>query len=147
MLFYMHQQYMISVPNMNKINQFFYEMSQQPHKMYEKVTIITQIWHRAKCYFPGMSNTWYLVTLPNIITIITFFSEISQQTLQTLKIYKKIDTTTQIWHWTKFYFTCISSTCTWSLYQIWRIPSQPSWGQTNRWIDWQTRHIPIFSKE
>ena len=33
---------------MNKINPFFSDLSQQIHKMYEKVVIITQIWHRAK---------------------------------------------------------------------------------------------------
>ena len=32
--------YLITGPNMNKINPFFFEMSQQTHKMYEKMAII-----------------------------------------------------------------------------------------------------------
>ena len=32
----------MTVPNMNKINPFFYEISQQIHKMYEKLARITQ---------------------------------------------------------------------------------------------------------
>ena len=33
-------------PNMNKINTLFSEISQQTHKFYEEIPIITQIWHR-----------------------------------------------------------------------------------------------------
>ena len=43
---------------MNKINSFFSEISEQTHKMYENVAIITQIWHRAKCHCTSMSNVW-----------------------------------------------------------------------------------------
>ena len=50
-----------------------------------------------------MSNTWYLITVPNM-KITTFFSAIS---LQTLKIYEKIAIISQIGHRAKFYFTCI----------------------------------------
>ena len=78
--------YRITVPNMNKINQFVYEISQQIHKMVEKVVCITKIWNRVKCSFTSMSNTWYLITAPNMNKITTFFFEISQQTL---KIYEK----------------------------------------------------------
>ena len=106
MLFYMHQQQMVPdyVPNMNKINPFFSEMSQQIHKMYEQVAIITEIWHRARCYFTSMSNRWYmyLITVPNLNKITTFFSDISQQTL---KIYEKMAIITQSCHRAKFYFT------------------------------------------
>ena len=35
--------YLITVQNMNKSNVFFSEISQQAHKIYEKVAIITQI--------------------------------------------------------------------------------------------------------
>ena len=38
--------YPVTVLNMNKINPVFSEISQQTHKMHEKVSIITQIWHR-----------------------------------------------------------------------------------------------------
>ena len=48
--------------------------------MYDKVAIITQIWHRAKSYLASMSNTWYLITVSNINRITTFFSETPQQT-------------------------------------------------------------------
>ena len=44
---------------MNKINPFFFALSQQIHKMYEKVALITQIWLRAKLYFTCISNPWY----------------------------------------------------------------------------------------
>ena len=38
--------YPIIVPNIYKINPFFSDISQQIHKIYEKVAII---WYRAKC--------------------------------------------------------------------------------------------------
>ena len=53
----------------------------------QKVTISTQIWHRAKSYFTCLSNAQYLITVPCMNKITTFFPEISQQTLQ---IYEKI---------------------------------------------------------
>ena len=64
------------LPNMNKINPFFSEISQQIHKTNEKVAIIAQ----------SMSNAWCLINVPNMNKIITFFWEISQQKL---KIYEK----------------------------------------------------------
>ena len=93
------------LPNMNNINPFFSEISQLIHQMYEKVALITQIWHRAKCYITSMSITWYLISVQNMKTITTFFSEISWGTLN---IYEKMVLITQIWHRVKFYFTCIS---------------------------------------
>ena len=66
---------MITVPNMNKISPCFSEISHQIHKMYEIVTIITQVWHRAKCCFTSMSNAWYLITVPNMNKITTFNSQ------------------------------------------------------------------------
>ena len=39
--------------------------------MYEKKTM-TQIGHRAKCYFTSMNNAWYLIIVPNMNKI-TFF--------------------------------------------------------------------------
>ena len=56
--------------------------------MYEKVAIITQICHRAKCNVISISKAWYLVNVPNMNKITTFFSEISQQIC---KIYEKMD--------------------------------------------------------
>ena len=55
--------------------------------MTEKVVIITQIWYGAKYYFIGTSNTWFLITIPNLNTFTTFFSAISQQTF---KVYVQI---------------------------------------------------------
>ena len=105
-IFYMHQ-VPIVVDYCTK-----YEQNQHIHfrvittlKMYEKMVIITQIWHRAKLYFRSLSNLWYLVTVPNMNKIATFFSEISQQTH---KIYEKVAIITKIWHRAKRYFT---STC------------------------------------
>ena len=69
--------------------------------MYEKVVIIAQIWHRAKCYFTSMNNTWYLITVQNMATITMFLSEISQQTF---KMYDQMVIITQIWHEAKFYY-------------------------------------------
>ena len=54
--------HLITVPYtcMHKINPFFSEISKQI-----QVARITQIWHRAKCYFTSMSNASYLITVPN----------------------------------------------------------------------------------
>ena len=94
---------------MNKINPFFSEIYYNKHiKAMTNIAIITQIWHGAKCHFACNSNTWYLITVPDMNKIITFFSEISQQTL---KICEKIAIITQMWHRAKFYFMCISSPC------------------------------------
>ena len=71
--------------------------------MYDKVAIITQNQHRAKCYFTRMSNM-YLIIVPNINKITTYISDISQQTL---KIYVKTAIITQIRHRAKFYLTYI----------------------------------------
>ena len=35
-------------------------------KMYAKVAINAQIWHRAKCHFIRMSKVWYLITVPTM---------------------------------------------------------------------------------
>ena len=75
--------YLITVPNMNKISPFFYEISQQIHKMYEKVAIITQIWQKAKCYFTSMSNALYLIAVTHI-----FFNHILWDNT-TLKFYRE----------------------------------------------------------
>ena len=72
---------------MNKINPFVSEISHQIPQVYEKVTIITQIWHKAKCYSTSMSNAWYLIHVPDMNKI-TFFAEISHQTLK--KLMKKV---------------------------------------------------------
>ena len=72
--------------------------------MFEKVTIITQIWHRAKFYFTSMSNApclnqWYI---PNMTNNLRYHNQHS-------KYIEQIAIMTQIWHRAKFYFTCISS--------------------------------------
>ena len=58
------------------------------------IAIITHIWHRGKCYFTYISNTWYLITVPNMNLMNPFFSEISQQID---KMYDKLATITQNW--------------------------------------------------
>ena len=80
---------------MNNRNTFVSEISQQIETMYEHVNIITQLWHRADCYFTSISNTLYPITVPNMNKITTFFSEIIQQIF---KFYEKIAIITQIWH-------------------------------------------------
>ena len=74
---------------MNKISPFFSEISQQIHKMYEKlgtIAQIAQIWQRDKCYFTSMSNTSFLISGPDMKKINTFFSEKSQHA----KLMKKL---------------------------------------------------------
>ena len=51
---------------MNKIITFFAEISQQTLKSYEKIAIITQIWHKAKFYFTRISGVWYLIIVLNM---------------------------------------------------------------------------------
>ena len=58
---------------MGKINPFFSERSQQIHKMYEKLAIITQIWQKVNFYFTSMSNTSFLITVQDMKKITTFF--------------------------------------------------------------------------
>ena len=53
--------------------------------------------------YEKVTNTLYLITVPNMKTITTFFSEVSQTNS---KFILKIAIITQIWHRTKFYFTC-----------------------------------------
>ena len=85
----------IEVPNMNKSNHFFSEISQ--HIKFMKN--ITKIWHRAKWYFTCVSNTWYINTVPNRNKIYSFFSAISHLH----KMYEKLATITQIWQRAKYY--------------------------------------------
>ena len=35
-------------------------------KFKKNIAIITQMWHRTKCYFTCISNTWHLITVPNM---------------------------------------------------------------------------------
>ena len=48
----------------------------------KNIAKITHFWHGVKCYFTCISNTQYIILLPNMNKINTFFSEISQQTTQ-----------------------------------------------------------------
>ena len=58
-------------------------------KCKKNLAIITQIWHRVKYYFTYISNTWYLITVPNRNKSNPFFSELSQQIQQ---MYEKLAT-------------------------------------------------------
>ena len=77
--------WLITVPNMNKINPFFFCDITTIIKFKKNIGIITQIWHRAKWYFTCVSNTWYLITVPNMNTSNPFFFEISQQIHKCMK--------------------------------------------------------------
>ena len=125
---------------MSKINPLFSEISTQIHTMYEKVAIITQMWHLAKCYFASLSISWYLITVPKMNKIATFFSKISEQTL---KIYEKIAIIIQIWHRTKSILHASTAHGTWSWYPVWRKSTQPSWRNAWGWTDWQTESFLI----
>ena len=52
---------MITVPNKNKINTFFSEIS--------KMAIIIQIWHRATFCFMCISGLGYMIMVPNMMKI------------------------------------------------------------------------------
>ena len=104
-------------------------------KFKKNIAIIIQIWHRAKCYFTCMRNSWYLITAPNMNKITTFISAI-----QTLKIYEKIAILAQVWHRAKFCFIRISG----PWYLIWRKSIQPSWRNVRGWTDWTLFYIPWF---
>ena len=67
MIFYKHEQCMVP-DNCTKYKQntTFFEISQQTLKIYEKIAIITQIWHKAKFYFICISSLCYLIMVPNM---------------------------------------------------------------------------------
>ena len=143
---------------MNKINLFVSDISHQIHKIYETVTIITQIWHTAKC---SMSNEWYLITVPNINKITTFVCELTQQTL---KMYVEKTIITQICTEPNSISHASVAHGIWSWYIIWRKSIQSSWrnvqgrpnrctdrridgwldGLTDRLTDWTLSYIPQF---
>ena len=77
---------------------------------FEKVAIITQIWHRAQSDFTSISITWYLITVLNTYMnkIALFFFQISHHWTNS-KFMKKNPIITQIWKSAKFYSTYISS--------------------------------------
>ena len=75
-----------------------------------KVIIITQIRHRAKCYFTSVTNVWYIAFVPNMNKITTFFCDTLQQAL---KLYEKMSIINQIWYRVKSYLQCmVADYCT-----------------------------------
>ena len=82
-----HNQHIVPdyLPNMKIINLFFSEISQQTHKMYEQMATITQILHRAKCYFTCIGSGRCLITIADMNKINIFSSKISQQTHSKLR--------------------------------------------------------------
>ena len=100
--------------------------------------IITKIWHRAKCNFTSINNTWYTWVMYQIWTNSPHSSPSYQQTLT---IYGEIAKLSQIWHRAKWNYILCASVAhgTWSWYQIWRKSIQPYWrnmrGQANEWMD------------
>ena len=70
--------------------------------IWQKFVLITQNWHKAKCYFhiSATFSTWLLYQI--WIKINPFFSEISQQIHN---MYEKLVTINQIWQRAKCYFT------------------------------------------
>ena len=96
-----HLFWLITIPNVNKINPLFSTILQQTHTILENIAVITQIMHRAKWYFTSTSKTCHMITVPHMYKIDPFFSEISQQILVVIF--------TQIWHRDKCYFTRMSN--------------------------------------
>ena len=78
---------------------------------YEKVSLIIQMWHRAKCYFTSMINTWYLITVHNMNKITTF------GTVPNSNVHASVAHGTRSW------------------YKIWRKSIQPSWRNVDGWTD------------
>ena len=124
---------------MNKINPFFNELHalQQILKMYEKVAIITQIWHWAKCYLQpwAMHHTWllYQIWTKSPHSSLRYYNKHSKNVWKNCHNYSN-------WYRAKFYFICISGL--W--YQIWRKSIQPSWRNVQRQTNRLTGPIPIF---
>ena len=92
---------MINVPNMNKINIFFSEISQQIYKMYEKVAIITQIWQSQMLFYKHEQGI-----VPDNCTKYEQNHHIllRDNTTNTQNLILKIAIITQILHRAKFYF-------------------------------------------
>ena len=110
-------------------------ISQQTHKMYEQIVIITQIWHRTKFYFTCISNEWYqalyLITVPNMNKINTF---IGISCTNTHNLWR-MAIITQIWHRAKFYFTCIINPCSLIMVPDMKKIHPPLWRNAQGWTD------------
>ena len=84
----LHALWLITVPNMNKINPFFSEICKHI-KLKKNIAIITQIWlSQLQCYM----HQQHIVPIPNVNKINLFFSAISQ----IHKKYEKMVIITQI---------------------------------------------------
>ena len=69
MLFYKHEQHIIpdnSTRYEQKLPHSFLRYHNKHSKVYEKIPIISQIWHRVKMYFTCISSPWYLIMVPNM---------------------------------------------------------------------------------
>ena len=94
-IFYMHQVAIVgNYWTKYEQNQHSFLRYRNKHiKVMKNITIIIQIWRRAKCYFTCVSNTWYLISIPNMNKINVFFFELSQQIH---KMYEKVAIIKQI---------------------------------------------------
>ena len=96
MLFYIHQQHMIpDYCTKYEYQLILSDITQNKHNMYEKVSIITQPWHRAKCYFTHEQCMVPDNCIKYEQSHHIFCSEISKQALY---IYEKIAIIFLIWH-------------------------------------------------
>ena len=83
--------YLITTPNINNMNLFFWEISQQTHEKWPQLlkfgkesNTILQTW--------ALNGTWYVITVQNMNKITALFDILQQ----TFKIYEKINIITQI---------------------------------------------------
>ena len=122
----------------------FSSLRQPTHKTYQKVSIITQIWHWAECYLTKISNPLYLISVPNMDTITAFFTEMSQHST-IINILPKL---LKIGIEPHYILLASAVPGTWSWYQICRKNSKRSWrnlrGWTDGWTDWWTKPMSIF---
>ena len=108
-------------------------------KFKKNIAINTQISHRAKLYYTFISNTWHLITVPNMNKINPFFWERSQQTL---KIYEKIAIITQFSTEPNSILHASARNGIWLLYQIWINQPIFLWDITSNTPNvWKSDHI------
>ena len=105
--------------------------------MYENMPIITQIWHRAKCYFASMSNASYQINCTKSEKKNSPHSSLRYHTTQ--NVWKKLPQLLQFGTEPNSILHASAAHGTWSWYPIWRKSIQPPWTsctRTARQTDW-----------
>ena len=69
--------YMTTMPNMNTIQRFMYEISQKIHNSNDKIGICTLIWYPAKAFFMFIKLLSWMITVANMIKIHWFIHYIT----------------------------------------------------------------------